>query len=364
MNSNFDNVVRTRVLIVDDSAFMRTALARMVASEDDMQVIATAWGAHDALQKIASLDPDVVTLDVEMPGMDGLGVLRRIMTDFPRPVIMVSAATEKDAQTTLAALSAGAFDCVPKQLSSASLEVSHIRADLIAKIRSAAHSHQSHAAARCVKRPSQSACCSNLASASAPPAIVAIGVSTGGPRALEQILPRFPADLPVPILIVQHMPAGFTRSFAQRLNALSSINVCEAAHRELIRPGVAYVAPAGLHVHVVRRLSDSKPVFNLSSRPENAEHFPSVDVMMTSVAQVFRDRVIGVIMTGMGTDGLEGMTAISRAGGLTIGQDETSCAVFGMPRACAERGVLNRVVSLADIPTHILHAISRRRKPA
>ncbi len=359
-----DNAVRTRVLIVDDSAFMRTALAKMVASEHDMQVVGTACGAHDALQKIASLDPDIVTLDVEMPGMDGLGVLRRIMADFPRPVIMVSSATERDAQTTLAALSAGAFDYVPKQLSPESLEITHIHADLISKIRSATHSHRTRSVVPAGKKPPQSNSPTRLSSTSAAPAVVAIGVSTGGPRALEQILPRFPADLPVPILIVQHMPAGFTRSFAQRLRALSSIEVCEASHREVLRPGVAYIAPAGVHMHVVARLSDSKPLFNLSRRPENAEHTPSVDVMMNSVAQVFRDRAVGVIMTGMGSDGLEGMTSIFRAGGLTIGQDEASSAVYGMPRACAERGVLNRVVSLLDIPTHILQAVSRRCKPA
>jgi len=360
MSCDLENAVRTRVLIVDDSAFMRTAIARMVASERDMQVVGTACGARDALQKIVSLDPDVVTLDVEMPGMDGLGVLRHIMTEFPRPVIMVSAATEKDAQTTFAALGAGAFDYVPKQLSPASLEIGHIRTELIAKIRSAAHSHQSRAA----RKSPQSISDSELSSPSPTPAIVAIGVSTGGPRALEQILPRFPANLPVPILIVQHMPAGFTRSFAQRLSTLSSIKVCEAAHRELIRPGVIYVAPAGLHMHVVSRLSDAKPVFNLNRRPEHAEHMPSVDVMMNSVAQVFGDRAVGVIMTGMGSDGLDGMTSIFREGGLTIGQDEASCAVYGMPRACAERGILRRVLSLPDIPSHIVHAVLRRRKPA
>ena len=356
------NTARTKVLIVDDSAFMRAALARMIASEHDMQVIATASCGPDALRKVASFDPDVVTLDVEMPGLNGLDVLRRIMADFPRPVIMVSGATEKDAHTTIAALSAGAFDCVPKQLSPSSLEIGHIHSDLITKIRSAASSQRSRSVAHSAKKPPSTSSSRHPANTAA--AVVAIGVSTGGPRALEQVLPRFPADLPVPILIVQHMPAGFTRSFAQRLNTLSSIHVCEAADRELIRPGYAYIAPAGLHMHVVRRLSDSKPVFNLSRRPENAEHVPSVDVMMTSVAQVFRDRAVAVIMTGMGADGLEGMTAIFREGGLTIGQDEASCAVFGMPRVCAEHGVLHRVVSLSDIPTHVVHAVSRRRKPA
>lgn len=364
MSHASENADRTRVLIVDDSAFMRTALARMIASEPDMEVAGTACCAHDALEKIASLDPEVVTLDVSMPGMDGLGVLRRVMAQCPRPVIMVSAATERDAETTFAALSAGAFDCVPKQLSPSSLEISHIRADLIAKIRSAAQSHRSRSAARAEKKPPQSISVLQLTSGSAAPAIVAIGISTGGPRALEQIMPRFPAALPVPILIVQHMPVGFTRSFAERLNKLSALKVCEGSHRELIRSGAAYIAPAGLQMRVARRLSDAKVILNIEHHPKDAEHTPSVDVMMNSVAQIFGDRAVGVIMTGMGSDGLEGMTAISREGGLTIGQDEASCLVYGMPRACAERGVLSRVVPLTDIPTHIVHAVSRRRRPA
>lgn len=328
-----------------------------------MEVVGTACNASDAFEKIASLDPDVVTLDVAMPGLDGLGALRRIMSHFPRPVIMVSASTEREAETTFAALSAGAFDYVPKQLSSTSLEIIHIRQDLIAKIRAAAQSRQTRNP-RPDRKPPRSVFPSNPYSASEVPAIVAIGVSTGGPRALEQILPRFPADLPVPILIVQHMPVGFTRSLAQRLSQISSIKICEATHHELIHPGVAYIAPAGLHMRVLSRLSDRKAIITLDRRPADAEHMPSVDVLMMSVAQIFKRRAIGVIMTGMGCDGAEGMTAIFHQGGLTIGQDEASCAVYGMPRACAERGVLTRVVPLSDIPTQIVQAVTRRRRPA
>lgn len=181
---------------------------------------------------------------------------------------------------------------------------------------------------------------------------------------MEQILPRFPADLAVPILIVQHMPIGFIQAFAQRLNLLSSIKVCEAKHREPIHPGVAYIAPAGLQMRVVSCLSDSQPIITLDRRPGDAEHVPSVDVLMSSIAQVYQHRAIGVIMTGMGSDGLKGMTAIFQQRGLTIGQDKASCAVYGMPRACAEQGVLTRVVPLSDIPTYIVQAVSRRRRPA
>ena len=362
MSLTFDNP-RVRVLVVDDSAFMRTALARMISSEADMEVIATACSASDAFEKIAALDPDVVTLDVNMPGLDGLGALRCIMLQFPRPVIMVSAVTEKDAETTFAALSAGAFDYVPKQLAPTTLEIAHIREDLVGKIRAAAQSRRSPSVSPSAKKPPESVPFGTNRPDITVPAVVAIGTSTGGPKALEHILPMFPADLPVPILIVQHMPVGFTAPFAQRLNTLSSIKVREAVHRELIHPGVAYIAPSGLHMRAIPRLSDSKPIIQLDSKPEDAPHIPSVDALMKSVAQVFKNRCIGVIMTGMGSDGAAGMTAIYRQGGLTIGQDEASCAVYGMPRVCAQLGVLRYVLPLTDIPTQILFA-TRRRKPA
>jgi two-component system chemotaxis response regulator CheB len=193
--------------------------------------------------------------------------------------------------------------------------------------------------------------------------VIAIGTSTGGPNALEQILPCLAADLPVPILIVQHMPAGFTSSFAQRLNNICAIGVREAMQREVIRPGVAYICPAGVHMRVQRQLGSAHVLIELSASPMDSLHMPSVDILMESVAEVFEDRAVGVIMTGMGSDGAEGMKAIYRAGGLTIGQDEASCAVYGMPRACAEARVLNRVVPLAEIPLQIMQA-TRRRRPA
>lgn len=353
---------RTRVLVVDDSAFMRVTLSRMISCEPDMEVVAAAASGTDALEKIAKLDPDVVTLDISMPGLDGLGTLRCIMNQCPRPVLMVSSATEKDAEATLIALSMGAFDYVPKQLSPASLDIMHIRADLVAKIRAAARTRQlqSDPLADARKGPVSTVLTCDRASASAAEA-VAIGVSTGGPKALEQILPRFPRDFSVPILIVQHMPAGFTGPFAQRLNSLCSIAVREARNLESIEAGVAYIAPAGVQMRVKRRASDSEPVICLEQDSGHALHIPSIDILMNSIAEVFRNRSIGVIMTGMGSDGAEGMAAIFRAGGLTIGQDEASCAVYGMPRVCSNLGVLTRIVSLSEIPAQIMRGSRRRR---
>ncbi len=354
---------KVQVLVVDDSAFMRAALSRMIASESGFEVVGTASCGEDALRKIPALDPDVVTLDVQMPGLDGLATLRRIMHRFPRPVIMVSAATEKDAETTFNALSAGAFDYVPKQLSATSLEIAHIREDLLAKIRAAAHSKRSRPAAGLQRKPPASASLEASATNFATPAVVAIGTSTGGPQALEQILPCLTADLPVPVLIVQHMPAGFTSSFAQRLSSICAIAVREARQREVIRAGVAYICPSGLHMRVQQQLGSANVLIDLSASPIDSKHIPSVDILMESVAEVYGDRAMGVIMTGMGSDGSAGMKAIYQEGGLTIGQDEATCAVYGMPRACAEQRVLNRVVPLSEIPLQIMQA-TRRRRPA
>jgi two-component system, chemotaxis family, protein-glutamate methylesterase/glutaminase len=355
-----ENATRSpiRVLIVDDSAFMRTALARMIASDPDLEVAGTAPSGSDALHQIPALDPDVITLDVEMPGLDGLETLRRIMAQFPRPVLMVSSLTDRDAEITFSALGAGAFDYVPKQLSPASLDIVHIRQDLIAKIKAAAQSRrQPSAAGR--RKPPQAVLSFEQRTLSITPAIVAIGTSTGGPKALQEILPLFPRDLAVPILIVQHMPLGFTAPFAQRLNSLCSVPVCEATHHQPIQPGVVYIAPAGMHM-TVERVFDSRPCICLTTEPKDSLHIPSANLLMQSVAATFHNLAMGVIMSGMGDDGSTGMAAIHREGGLTIGQDEDSCAVYGMPRVCAELGVLNRLVPLAQIPQQILQATRHR----
>ena len=348
-----------RVLIVDDSAFMRTALSQMVASDPDLWVVGTASNGNDAMQRIPSLDPDVITLDVEMQGLDGLKTLNRIMAEFPRPVIMVSAVTVKDADATFNALQAGAFDYVPKQLSPASLDILHLRDGLIAKIKAAAESRRVSQPQVLSRKPPLAVELPRREVSQFTPAIVALGISTGGPKALQDILPVLPADLPVPILVVQHMPHGFTAPFAKRLNSLSAVSICEAAHGDLVRPGVVYIAPSGSHMTVDR--SKSRTVICLSDQPENQVHIPSVDVMMQSVAATFHSLAMGVIMTGMGSDGAQGMNAIRREGGFTLGQDEGSCAVYGMPRVCAEMGILDRIVPLSQIPHEIMQATRYRK---
>jgi two-component system, chemotaxis family, protein-glutamate methylesterase/glutaminase len=361
--SNESNKPRIRVLIVDDSAFMRTALTRMIAYDPDLSVVGTAANGTEALQQLAALNPDVITLDVQMPGLDGVETLRRIMAQSPRPVIMVSSVTQKDADTTFSALAAGAFDYVPKQLSATSLDIIDIREDLIAKIKVAAESRPSANRVNLPRKPPRAAGLPVSEPCSIIPLIIAIGISTGGPKALQDILPSLPEDLTVPILVVQHMPPGFTGPFAKRLNGLCAISIGEAEHGEMVRAGVVYIAPAGCQM-TVDRLSGSRVTICLSDKPDNQLHVPSVDVMMQSVASAFHSSAMGVIMTGMGSDGAQGMSAIYGEGGFTLGQDEASCAVYGMPRACAEKGILNRIVPLARIPDEILAATRYRKSSA
>jgi two-component system chemotaxis response regulator CheB len=354
VSSSSENARPVSVLVVDDSAFMRTALTRMIDSDLTLRVTGTAQNGTQALERIAELQPDVVTLDVEMPGLNGLEALKRIMQHFPRPVIMVSSLTQANAETTLEALEIGAFDYVSKQKSFVSLDIVAIRDDLVAKIKAAAEMSRRRSAARFAAKPAPS----RVPVSRAPlvqPTVVALGTSTGGPKALQQILPLLPGDLPVGVLVVQHMPVGFTGPFASRLDQLCQVAVKEATHDQMIEAGVVYIAPAGQHLTVMRRGS-AKVVTRLSASPEGTLHRPSVDVMMASVAEVFGALAMGVIMTGMGADGLQGMKAIGAAGGLTVGQDESSCTVYGMPRSCAEAGVLQRVVSLNQIPGEILRA--------
>jgi two-component system, chemotaxis family, protein-glutamate methylesterase/glutaminase len=341
---------------VDDSAFMRSALSRMINSEKNFEVIAAACSGSEALTRIPELNPDLVTLDLEMPGMDGLETLRRIMHQFPRPVIVVSGAGEHDCQAAITALSLGAFEYVPKKLASTTLEIAHIREDLVSKLRMAAESMNP-----APETPSRKPPVSSRAETRrfvAPAEIVAIGASTGGPRALQEILSTLPANLTIPILIVQHIPPGFIGPFARRLGEACAIRVCEAVHLAPIEAAVAYLAPAGMHM-TVQRLSHSKTCIWLDSKPSNNVHVPSIDIMMQSVAEVYGDRAMGVILSGMGRDGAEGMTAIHARGGMTVGQDQATSLVYSMPRTCAELGVLDRILPLPEIAGAVVEAAAR-----
>ncbi len=349
-----------RILIVDDSAFMRTALRRMIESDPALQVVDTAIDGADGLQKALDLRPDVITMDVEMPRMSGLEALSKIMELAPCPVIMVSSLTQAHAEATLEALSRGAYDFLSKDLSSASLDIIRVKDDLIAKCKAATIQKRRLPQPIPIAPPAPVA--PRVVHNFAVPRIVCIGTSTGGPRALQQILPMLPPELPAPIVIVQHMPPGFTAPFASRLDSLCSNHVKESEPNEPLLPGVIYIARAGQQLRTQRHGSAASA--HMSMMPATTPHIPSVDVLMLSAAEQFAQYAMGVILTGMGNDGEQGITAIHRAGGYTLGEDERSCTVYGMPPACAESGALHNVLPLDEIPGEIAHMLGATPIPS
>ena len=353
-NSNH-NPNAIRVLIADDSSLMRAALSRIVESDPALEVAGIAIDGMDAVEQVKALQPDVVTLDIEMPRLNGLEALTRIMAESPRPVIMLSSLTREGARITLEALDKGAFDFIAKPGSQAALGIFDIRDDLLAKIKSAKHSPLTRAGSSPSRKAPVRATIGLSATIKTQPAIVAIGASTGGPKALQDVLSQLPLQLPTGIVVVQHMPTGFTAQFAERLNHLCHLSVLEAKGGEIIEPGTVYIAPAGLHMTVSR--AGSRYRTQLSSIPTGTLHTPSVDVLMNSVASVFGNHAMGVILTGMGADGAQGMKAIRDGGGWTVGQDAESCAVYGMPRSAAEINALCRVAPLHQIASEILGAV-------
>src|SRR5581483_7411244 len=355
MNLSSLNASPIRVLIADDSFFIREILREILQSAPSLQVCGMAQNGVEVIEKVRELQPDVVTLDIEMPLLSGIEVLKKIMEDSPRPVIILSSHARHGADITLEALSLGAFDCLSKFEAGCLLHTGPFRDELISKIEAAGHAATYRANRPRQRHPPLAPQADNQPAAV--PEILAIGTSTGGPRALQEIIPELPPDLPVPIIIVQHMPVGFTGPLAKRLDLISEIEVREAEHSDTLDPCTVYIAPAGRQITLQQSMHSSTTIA-LSDGFQGILHKPSVDLMMLSVAAVYGRRSCGIILTGMGCDGLQGMTAIHRAGGITIGQDEASCTVYGMPRACAERGVLQRVVSLAEMPKEILRAVN------
>lgn len=345
---------RIRVLVADDSAVMRSALRRLLESDAEISVVGIAKDGREAVQQVAALDPDVVTLDLEMPVMNGLEALQRIMRDYRRPVIMFSSLTVEGAEATFDALSLGAFDYAPKP--SGYAPIAGVRDELITKIKAAFASRVRRTTANHQPSPGQSPPTAAPTQAQGKASLVCVGCSTGGPAALQRILPVLPEDFPVPILVVQHMPPGFTAPFARRLDGLCSLHVQEASPGQILEPHTVSIAPAGWQLTICR--CGSKLAVELSKEPPGMLHMPSVDVMMLSAADACGNRAVGVILTGMGSDGEHGMRALYSRGALTIGQDEHSCAVYGMPRACAEQDTLHHILPLEEIPRELLRAVT------
>jgi two-component system chemotaxis response regulator CheB len=340
---------------------MRKLIPQLLESDNSIHVIGTAMDGAFALKKIEELKPDAITLDLEMPRMDGIETLRQIMRQHHVPVVVVSAHTHEGASTTFKALHMGAFDFVAKPENVLAEGMSEIADELIAKIKAAVNSPFTiRPVLTCgiVSQPKPK----RPRLLGPPSKVVAIGISTGGPNSLEYMLGHLPANFPAAILIVQHMPAGFTETFARRLNETCLLEVKEAQSGDLLSAGRVLVCPGDRHMRVRRMPLGDVVVLSDDSRINN--HRPSVDVLFHSVAQEFGSDSVGLLMTGMGEDGAEGLGAMKASGALTIAQDEASSIVFGMPRAAIERGYANRVVSLESLAnTLIVHCGNVRAMP-
>jgi two-component system, chemotaxis family, protein-glutamate methylesterase/glutaminase len=337
-----------RVLIVDDSALMRQLLTTLLEADPDIEVVGTAADPHIARERIKVLNPDVITLDVEMPHMDGVTFLRKIMTLRPTPVVMISTLTQRGADITLEALEIGAVDFIAKPTEGLAEAMAELAAQIQDKVKAAATSRVG------VRRAVPAVSVARLQRPRRlSDKIVFVGASTGGVEALKALLLGLPADCP-PVLITQHMPPRFTSGFAQRLDRECPMKVSEAVDDEVIEPGHAYIAPGSHHLEIERQ--GSRNICRLSDGATVSGHRPSVDVLFRSAARVVGKKAVGAILTGMGKDGAEGLLELRRAGAMTFGQDEGSSLIYGMPRVAFERGAVMRQYSLEHMAEAILDA--------
>jgi two-component system, chemotaxis family, protein-glutamate methylesterase/glutaminase len=340
---------KTRVVVVDDSALVRSLLAEIINQQPDMQCVGAAADPLVAREMIRELNPDVITLDVEMPRMDGIDFLDKLMRLRPMPVVMVSTLTERGANVTLRALELGAIDFVAKPKIGIADGLRLLAADITDKIRIAACAKVGKPV-KATAAPAESTPLGRLSTEK----IIFIGASTGGTEATKQVLVNLPADCPA-VMITQHMPPGFTKSYAERLNGLCKIGVSEAVDGERVLPGHAYIAPGGMHMSVERsganyiaRVRDGEPV---------NRHKPSVEVLFLSAARVVGPNALGVMLTGMGADGATAMRALRDAGGWNLAQDEASCVVFGMPKEAIAAGAVHEVLPLARIAPRLIERL-------
>jgi two-component system chemotaxis response regulator CheB len=342
---------RVRVLVVDDSALMRKLIPMILERDPDIEVVGTAMDGAFALRKIAELQPDIVTLDLEMPRMDGIETLRMIMKGAPLPVIVFSTHSKEGAYSTFKALALGAIDFVAKPRNAVAGNLEPVALQLAEKIKVAKRAGGRKTMPKPVLEipPSSK---KRSRPAIPPNRIIAIGISTGGPNALQYLLTQFPADFPATFVVVQHMPEGFTDMFARRLDECCALDVHEAKSGDLLIAGRVLICPGNRHM-MVRRMPRGEMVV-LSDTPPINGHRPSADVLFHSVAQEFGLTSVGMIMTGMGEDGAEGIGAIKAAGGMTIAQSEETCVVGGMPRAAMMKGFVQKVLPLDTLGAHLI----------
>ncbi len=345
---------KIKVVVVDDSAFMRKAISTMLKKDNDIEVAGIAKNGQEGLDLVRKLDPDVVTLDIEMPVMDGLTALKRIMMEMPRPVIMVSSLTTEGAESTLKAMEYGAVDFIPKQLSKVSLDIVKIEKELQSKVKAVARKKAKISRLAALQRPRKvSRIKPAPAVSSGKPArdIVVIGVSTGGPPAVQKILTDLPGDFPGTIFIAQHMPRAFTGPFARRLNESTGLNVKEAQNGDLVRRGQVYIAQGGMHLKINQMISRIE--VEVTDDPSDVLYKPSVNVLFSSAAKGVGSRALGVVLTGMGSDGLLGARDLKAGGGILLAQSEETCVVYGMHKSVVDDGLADRIVDLEDMAATI-----------
>jgi two-component system chemotaxis response regulator CheB len=341
-----------RVLIVDDSAYVRKVIRQMLSRSPFIEVVGIAHDGQEALEMVEQLQPDVVTLDLMMPVMNGVEFLRGQMKRRPVPVVVVSIANESG-QMALDALNAGAVDFVQKPTALATEKVFDMSDELVQKVKAAASVQLSHLVVQPAPTPTPVV---RGARGAGVVDIVVLGISTGGPQALTYLIPQLPAELSVPMAIVLHMPVGYTEMYAHRLNQISSLKVIEAHQGDVVEAGTVLIAPAGRHLSFMRR-PDGQVVTHLDTRPLDTLHRPSVDVLFQSASEVFGARVLGVIMTGMGSDGKQGAAWIKSKGGMILTEAEESCVVYGMPRSVVEAGLSDKSIPLTQMATAILEIL-------
>jgi len=354
---------KIKVFMVDDSAVIRLALRKLLESDKDIEIIGYARNGKEALEQLKIHKPDVITLDVEMPVMNGIETLKEIITmPHPIPVIMVSSITKAGAQVTLEALNLGALDFVTKPSASSSLELERVKNDLISKVKGAAGVEPKHIAtiAAQVLKENKTTVSSKLSISvdtfkKSKYKVVLIGISTGGPPALQEILPQFPKEFPLPIVVAQHMPPGFTKPMAERFDKLSPLNVNEAKDGDILKPGKIFIGKAGFHIKIKKR--GSTAYLNITEEPKDTLYHPQIDIMFETAAEVFGGDVIAVIMTGMGSDGTEGLKQLKMHNAFVIGQNKETSAIYGMPKVAYESGVVDKILPLKQIPETIIKKI-------
>jgi len=352
---------KIKAVVVDDSAFMRKSLSIMLESTGEIEVVATARDGIEGVEMVKSKMPDIVTMDIEMPRMDGLTALQKIMKEFPTPVLMVSSLTTEGAKDTLKALEYGAVDFIPKELSFVNVNIIKIKEDLVAKVKSIVSQKSLLLRLQRIhnlnfnKNIFPSGPKQDYSSKSLPQIgyrAIALGISTGGPMSLQRVIPKLSKKLSIPMFVVQHMPPKFTKSLAERLNGLSEVEVKEAEDKEIVKGGVVYIAPGGFHM-TVEKTTNNHLQISISQFPADTLHRPSVDVMVNSVIKIYNKYTLGVIMTGMGRDGADAIKELKIKGGYSIAQDEESCVVYGMPKAVVDAGNADLVLPLENIANAI-----------